>query len=262
MGTQLMRAAKTKPESKNKEMDDLRENFQNFVYTLSHDLSGPIRSVVAFSELLVKHCGSQLDDKAKNYLSFIVDSGEKAQAMLAGLLEYSRLETRPAKFEIVDTRSVVNNCISSLGDIIKTKNAHIQIGELPVIKADEAKLYRLFLSLIDNALKFHKQGQTPNISIHAEHEKDKWRFWIEDEGIGINQNLSGEIFNVFRRLHRENEFPGIGMGLSLAKKIVEQHEGEIGVSSIQGDSSAFYFTLPALSENISQKHFTKSEQHG
>lgn len=237
------------------QLADLRENFQNFIYTISHDLSAPIRTVVAFSELLQKQADELLDEKSKHYLSFIVNGGEKAQSMLAGLLDYSRLNTRQKKPLLANTHHIVENCLKTLSEKIDATGAQIQIDELPPIHADEDQLYQLFLALIDNAIKFQPNGSVPTVHIHAEKSEDSdiggWRFWVEDNGIGVEPRFAEEIFSVFRRLHREAEYPGIGMGLALAKRIVEQHGGIIGVSSNPGHATSFYFILPdAQTHNV------------
>jgi light-regulated signal transduction histidine kinase (bacteriophytochrome) len=245
-----MEAAK-KPEfeSTRQELEELKENFQNFIYTVSHDLSGPIRTVAAFSRLLQENSEKELDERGQHYLSFMISGAEKAQAMLGGMLEYSRLFTRPMKLAQVDVRQVVNNCLVNLINEIDRTKADVKISDLPIVTADADQLYNVFYALINNALVFSRPEVQTEINISALKMPNGWKFMVEDNGIGIEPKFFDEIFKVYRRLHREDEYHGIGMGLAMAKKIVELHGGTIGVTSALGMKSNFWFTLP---ENIPQ----------
>jgi light-regulated signal transduction histidine kinase (bacteriophytochrome) len=224
--------------------DTAAQELKDFVYIVSHDFSAPLRGIVEFSKLLKTEQREALNDEGKEYLSLIIESGEKLQNMLAGLLEYSRLNTASKPLSMVDCNDILNNCRSTLQDKITTTGAQIDIAQLPTVAAEPEKLTRLFLALLDNALKFHAAGVAPYISVSAEKQDKSWLFTVRDNGIGIDQEFHKRIFQPFQRLHADKEYPGIGMGLTLVKKIVGQQGGEIWINPAAGQGSAFMFTLP------------------
>lgn len=221
-----------------------RQAFQDFIYSVSHDLGAPLRAVVNFSKLLDEKYRPVLDEKGLRYLAFIVDGGGKAQAMLAGLLDYSRLNTQVGAFSDVDMSALVERCLATLRERIRQCGAQIAIASpLPAVSGDPEQLACLWHCLLDNALKFRKEGEAPSIRISAETLAEGWRFCVRDNGIGIDPKFHTRIFGLFKRLHTDEEYEGIGIGLTLAQKIVERHGGKLWVESAPGQGATFWFTL-------------------
>ncbi|MDR3448920.1 MAG: ATP-binding protein [Alphaproteobacteria bacterium] len=223
---------------------EIASEFRDYVYGVSHDVSAPVRAMVEFSRLLTGDHVSHLDEEGRLYLSLIIDNGEKLQKMMAGLLDYSRLNTEARPFAPVDCDAAVKDALLSLDDIIRAKQARIECGPMPVIIGDATQIWQLFVALIDNALKFQQAGSIPHIKIAAEKHKDMWQFSVSDNGIGIDERFREKIFTVFQRLHSGDDFPGIGIGLTLARKIVRRHGGEIRAESHPGPGVTLLFTLP------------------
>ena len=199
--------------------------------------------MVEFGRLLNAEENAALSEDGKLYLSLIVENGQKLQKMLASLLDYSRLNTMAKSASNVDLNVILEHCELVLEEKIKETAAKIVISPLPTVKMDAEQAMQLFLFLIDNALKFQIPGNRPLIKISATQESDAWLFKIQDNGIGMEPSAVEQIFKPFQQLHGE-EFPGVGMGLSLAKKIVERHQGSIGVEATNQTGSTFFFTLP------------------
>lgn len=227
------------------ELEAVRNESNYFIYAVSHDFAAPLRAVAGFSLLLQKECEGVLNEKSKRYLEFIISGGAKAQAMLQGLLKYSRLNTQSGPSEIVEVSWLIGKCRSELKDRIKQCRGAIHIeGALPAISVDVEQFSLLFMVLLDNALTYYRCGVPPQVHCSAEESEFCWKFMIRDNGIGIESQSSTRIFELFRRLHTDEEYAGVGVGLTLAKRVVERHGGTIGVSSAQGGGSIFWFTVP------------------
>ena len=225
-------------------LSDTQNEFNDFTYAVSHDLGAPLRAVVSFSRLLAEHYGKALDEKGMAYLQFVTEGGEKLQAMLAGLVELSRVNTRAKPPQPLETASLIGRCHDTLKEKIAASNAGIRVKcALPAVVADADQCFRLFLVLIDNALTYRTPDITPQVQISATDTGDIWMFQIEDNGIGISPAGTERAFQVFARLHADEEYPGIGMGLALAKKIVERHGGEIGIMPRKNGGTIVWFTL-------------------
>jgi light-regulated signal transduction histidine kinase (bacteriophytochrome) len=200
--------------------------------------------MVEFSKLLANEHRHELSRDAKEYLAIIVDSGHRLQQMMSGLLHYSRLNTMARPFVDVSAEVIVKNCLTVMESAIAESQAVIEVGALPVLHADMEQLMQLFCILLDNALKFQPAGNRPNIQISAQEKNGFWQFAVADNGIGIAPDYQGKIFGLFQRLHTEDEYPGVGIGLKLAQKIVQRRGGAIWCESSAGQGATFYFTIP------------------
>jgi light-regulated signal transduction histidine kinase (bacteriophytochrome) len=221
------------------------EEFKQYAYSVSHDVSAPVRAMVEFSKLLSTEESAGLSTDGKEYLSFIVENGQKLQAMMDGLLEYSRLNTQASAPTKVDMNQLVRVTISELDGVIKRTGAVIEIGELPTLYADAEQLKRLFHALIDNALKFQRLGNVPIVNISAKQTSNGFEFAVADNGIGISSVHQQSIFQPFKRLHTDEEYPGVGMGLTLARKIAQRHGGTLTCSANTPNGVILTLTLPA-----------------
>lgn len=226
------------------QLADTRHAFEDFAYTVAHDLNAPLRCIVSFSQLLEEKYRSVLDEKALHYVDLITENSRKAQARLASLLQYSRLDTVPMKPEHTESRVLIDHCLEQLSQEIEERDACIHIDPLPMLIADGERLALLWYCLLSNALKFCTTR--PEITITAQRGHEAWVFAVHDNGIGIAAKDHDIIFNVFRRLHKESDYGGTGMGLALARRIVELHGGIIWVESSLGQGTALYFTIPDI----------------
>jgi light-regulated signal transduction histidine kinase (bacteriophytochrome) len=222
----------------------IAREFKEFVYSVSHDLSTPLRSMVEFSRLLADETPEDLSEEAGLYLSMIIKSGEQIQNQITGLLDYYHLGAECQTVSQVDCNQVIEHCKTKLKDKITISYAKLTFPLLPVIHMNTEQCRLLFLALLDNAIKFRAPNRFPDISISAQKQENTWLFCVIDNGIGIEDDCCDSIFLPFRRLHSEQEYAGNGMGLTLARKIVLQLGGEMWIESTPGIGSAFFFTLP------------------
>ena len=194
-------------------------------------------------DLLKQEFPNELDGQAQKYMAYINDSACRMRNLITGLLEYSRIGRNLEKSN-VDCTNLVTTILTDLQHIIKESKATIQLEALPIVMGNETELRLLFQNLIHNAIKFHKHGTSPNVTISGKEEEKHFTIVISDQGIGINPAYTSKIFAIFQRLHSQTEFPGTGIGLAYCKKIVELMGGEIWVISEEGKGSSFYFTIP------------------
>ena len=165
------------------------------------------------------------------------------QNLINDLLDYSRVTRSTRELETIDCELILNKALSNLKLFIKENNATISHDPLPVVMADSIQLVQVFQNLIINGIKSHSEG-APKIHISVEKKENEWVFSVQDNGIGIDPQYSERIFDIFKRLHTREKYPGTGIGLAICKKIVERHGGLIWVESELGKGSTFYFTLP------------------
>lgn len=229
---------------KDLEIERLEKEYQDFAYIVSHDLRAPLRHVKEFTNLLIGSREENLSAEDKEYLFFLNRSLEKIDDMQKALLSFSRLNTRAEEREYVDLNQVIDNVLLELGITQIPNDIIFEKGDLPVVLAEKKQMNLLFFSLIDNALKFHSDETTlKKISISVKDEDGVWVFEISDNGIGIDPQFHDLIFRFFQRLE-PNRYPGIGAGLSISKKIIELHGGEILIESSLGKGTEVCFFLP------------------
>jgi PAS domain S-box-containing protein len=226
------------------------EELKHFAYIASHDLQEPLRMISSYLQLIERRYKGKLDKDADEFIAFAVDGANRLQDMITGLLAYSRVETQGKSFEKVDFSEVLRIAILNLKVAIQESDALITNDPLPIVEADGGQFVQVFQNLIANSIKFRSEKQ-PHIHICAkliseiEGSKipDAWQFLVKDNGIGIETQHKERLFNIFQRLHR-SEYSGVGIGLSVCKRIIQRHGGNIWFESEFGKGSTFYFTIP------------------
>ena len=219
------------------------EDFRDFAYIVSHDLSGPVRSMVGFSQILMEKAGAITDEEDRLHLELIIESGQKLNEMIQGLLAFSRLNTVPHGPVPVDLEITVARCNMELQPVIDATKARLTYPTMPEVMADANRMFTLFYTVIDNAIKFHRDGLTPDVRISISDFPDCWCFNIADNGIGIDKIFYDDVFRPLRKLHTDEVYPGAGMGLTLARKIVVQDGGNMWLEPSDMGGTSVYFTL-------------------
>lgn len=225
------------------ELQRSNEQLERFAYITSHDLQEPLRTVESFSSLLEKRAGDKLDSEAREFLDYIHDAVRRLREMVEALLAYSRVDTQGQPFEEASCDEIAQRALANLKTSIDESQAVITVEPLPTVQADVAQLTQLFQNLISNAIKFHGD-HPPDIRISARGEGGEWVFACRDNGIGIAPEYQDKIFELFRRLHARDKYPGTGIGLAFCKHVVDRHGGRIWVESKQGEGATFFFTIP------------------
>ena len=234
------------PTALSRDAEKIALEFKEFAYIVSHDLNAPARAMVEFSKLLLAENGDALSDEARQYLNLIVDSGRELQEMLNGLLDYSRINTAGKPREQIgpeDIHAVFDHCRIAFADRIAALGATIEIGPMPGLFVDFDQFGQLIRVLFDNALRYGRPGVAPHIAVSAEPHLHWTEITVRDNGIGIAPQYHARIFEPFKRLHPREQHPGAGMGLAVAKKIVERHGGKISVKNCDDHGVMFIFTV-------------------
>jgi two-component system, chemotaxis family, sensor kinase Cph1 len=234
--------AEHKAEQYTLELQRSNAELEQFAYIASHDLQEPLRMVASYTELLGKRYQGKLDDRADKYVGYAVEGAHRMQGMINDLLTYSRVGSQAKPPESIDSGAVLTAVLAHLSQLIEKSNAEIICEKLPLISADAVQVGQVFQNLLSNAIKFHGEKH-PQIRISAEPVENAWRFSVVDNGIGIEKESAGRIFQMFQRLHTREEYEGSGIGLAIAKRIVERHGGSIWFDSVPGQGSTFYFTM-------------------
>jgi signal transduction histidine kinase len=240
--------AETEVQMRAQELSRSNKELEQFAYVASHDLKEPLRMVSSYMSLLEKRYSGVLDDEAKEYIGFAVDGAKRMNDLVDGLLTYSRIDRSTNPFELVDMEEVFQIVTTNLEVSIRDSGASLTHDSLPQVMGDFRQMIQLFQNLISNALKF-QNGGSPSVHVSALPNGNDWRISIEDNGIGIAPEQSERVFQMFRRLHTREEYPGNGMGLAISKKIVERHGGKIWFESELDKGATFFFTVPVSSTN-------------
>jgi len=225
--------------------DDLarsNRDLEQFAYVASHDLQAPLRNVIGFSQLLRRRYDSQFDKDGREFLEYVETSARHMQALINGLLAFSRVGTQGADFVDVDADAVLAEVKRNLSAVIQERDARITHDPLPPVRASKLEFHQLLQNLIVNGLKF-QPGPSPRVHIDAAVEKGGWHCRVRDWGIGIGPEHRERIFQIFQRLHPPEAYEGTGIGLAVCQKIVQRHGGRIWVESIPGEGATFHFTL-------------------
>jgi signal transduction histidine kinase len=226
--------------------EDLRrsnQELEQFAFVASHDLQEPLRKITTFGSLLKAEHENQFCAESLSYLEIMISSSLRMRALIEDLLEYSRVASPGRELHVVDSQKALEEALDNLSERIEGSDAVItQSMQLPNVLGDSLHLTQLFQNLILNGIKYCKEE--PRISIRCSRDSGLWHFRIEDNGIGIGPEYTERIFQVFTRLHTQNEYQGTGIGLAICKRIVERSGGTIWVEPNPSGGSVFHFSLP------------------
>lgn len=234
-------------------------DLEQFAYIASHDLQEPLRTIHGFGNLLITEYESHLPAEGQNFLKRIVRGSERLRVMISDLLSFSRLSNGSMSLKPIELGLFIDKILGQADAEIKNVEATVEVGDLPVVYADEKQLEHLLQNILQNALKFKKTDIPLVVKIYQntmeEHtekiELNKFaRICIEDNGIGFQQAHSEKIFNAFERLHSKSKYPGTGLGLAICRKIIERHNGHIAAFGEPGIGAKFNFTLPTCKSSL------------
>jgi signal transduction histidine kinase len=218
---------------------------EQFAYVASHDLQEPLRMISSYTQLLRRRYAGKLDATADEFIGYAVDGTKRMQALINDLLHYSRVTSTAKPMGTTDLEVAFKDTMKDLEIRIEDCAATITHDALPTLQADEVQIRQLLINLIANGMKFQEAGHKPEIHVSVTRDGNDWRFGVKDNGIGIDPRYFDNLFQIFRRLHSRDEYPGTGIGLAVCKKIIERHGGRIWVESALGEGATFLFTLPA-----------------
>ncbi len=242
------RQAETQLEQRSRELARSNEELRQFTSIASHDLQEPLRMVAGYTQLLARRYQGRLDEEADQFIQYAVDGVQRMQRLIRDLLSYSRVQTHGREPESVDAGEPLAWALSNLEAAISEARAEVTRDPMPVVRADPTQLGQLFQNLIANAVKF-RGGRPLRVHVGVERRPSEWVFSVRDNGVGIDLQYQGRIFEIFQRIHPRDELDGTGIGLAICKRIVDRHGGRIWVESVRGSGATFYFTIPVPFED-------------
>jgi light-regulated signal transduction histidine kinase (bacteriophytochrome) len=220
---------------------------EQFAYVASHDLQEPLRTITSYLQLIERRYKHKLDDDAAEFIDYTVQASRVMQQLIRDLLSLARVTSRAKPPEPTDLARVLDEVETALDTAISESGAEIVREPLPTVLADAGQLRQLLQNLVSNALKF-RGSKPPRVVVSAERTGEEWRVAVVDNGIGIEPKYKERVFEIFKRLHRSEEYSGTGIGLAVCKKIVERHGGRIWLESEPGEGATFSFTVPAVGD--------------
>ena len=237
----------------NAQLESSNRDLQEFAYVASHDLQEPLRKIMAFGDRIASMYAEALDDKGRDYIARMSSASQRMQELINALLTFSRVETRARPFAEVDLAKAAAEVVSDLENQIERTGGRVEVGQLPVIEADDTQIRQLLQNLVGNALKYHQEDVPPIVKVwcitgenrlKSRMQKGWVKLVVEDNGIGFDPQQSERIFKPFQRLHGRGEYEGSGMGLAICRRIAERHGGVITTQSEPGQGAAFTVALP------------------
>ncbi len=224
-----------------KKVDNINKELKDFVSIVSHDLKAPLRGIKTLANWILSDCSDKLGNQANEQMNLLLERVERMYSLIEGALQYSRAGRTEEKQVQVDLKKFVPEIINM---VVPPDNITVTIeNELPVIECEETHIMQLFQNLLSNAIKYMDKPQGW-IKVGCVESEGFWTFSVADNGPGIEERNFERIFKIFQALPTSPDFEGTGVGLTVAKKIVELYEGRIWVESKVGEGSTFFFTLP------------------
>ncbi|MEL6924896.1 MAG: ATP-binding protein [Bacteroidota bacterium] len=227
-----------------KNTDSPNVHLNNFAHMASHDMKEPLRMICNFSKLIERRMGDQLDPVSKEYMDYVVGGAHNINTLVKNLMSYTAVCQQEPRRQPVQTEDVFLLLQREMEEELAAADAQLKIGDMPAsIVADQAMLKVVFKKLIHNALKFRSEDRPASVEVRGMDMGPFWQFQVTDNGIGIQREFQDQVFELFKRLHSKHQYPGSGIGLSIAGKIVTKHGGKMWVESEYGRGSTFYLTI-------------------
>lgn len=232
-------------ESANRDLEAANRGLEAFSYSVSHDLRAPLRVVDGYALLLVQDYADTLPDEAKRFLGLMRNGAQRMAALIEDLLRFAKTAQQPLSMRPVDLGVLVTHCLGAFRDEIAARQIDVSVQPLPRLQADEAMLRQVFVNLLGNAVKYTRKQERPAIEVGCRVNEGECIVHVKDNGAGFDMQHADKLFNVFQRLHRQDEFEGTGVGLAIVQRIVQRHGGRVWAEAVPGRGASFFVSLQA-----------------
>jgi signal transduction histidine kinase len=223
----------------------INKELESFSYSISHDLRAPLRAIYGFSQILSRRHRDSLNEEGRQYMDYIVESSVRMEHLINDLLNYSRLGRKSVEMRPISLQKILDNIHHDFSQKLKEVGGKLIFeGYDTEIHGDESLLQQIFINLVENAITYRRIEVPLEIKIMCVTNPDSYLIKVSDNGIGIPEEFWEKIFNIFQRLHSDEEYPGTGIGLANVKKSVDKLNGEVWVESVVGQGSTFFIKLP------------------
>jgi light-regulated signal transduction histidine kinase (bacteriophytochrome) len=229
------------------ELEAANKELEAFSYSVSHDLSGPLRHIDGYAQILAEEAGPTLGEANGRLLNTISNSAQKMRRLIDDLLGFSRIGQVPLDTEPIDLRNLCDETIHSLEPDTDGRNIRWTVRELPTVQGDRSMLRQVFVNLVGNAVKYSRDRNPAEIEIGCNYGKsDEAVIFVRDNGVGFDMKYADKLFGMFQRLHSKKEFEGNGIGLANVNRIIGRHGGRCWAEGVVGGGSTFYFSFPKV----------------
>lgn len=229
-----------------KQLEDSNRELESYSYSIAHDLRGPLRTITAFSQILLEDANGRLNNNEKDHLDRIVNAGLFMAELIDDILELSRLTRLNIQSTSVDLSSIAEECVNTLRSGDPGREVVIDIEKELYAKGDPKLLRIVLQNLLGNAWKFTRGQKDPIIKFGVKKHGLKKVFFVEDNGVGFDMKYAKKVFGIFQRLHTRDEFEGTGIGLASVDRVISRHGGKVWVDARSNEGASFYFTLPEV----------------
>ncbi|HQU58312.1 MAG TPA: ATP-binding protein [Saprospiraceae bacterium] len=240
---ELLEKQKAQITAQNRILERNNQELERFAYVASHDLKTPLRNVTSFLSLIRRKFGREPDQEMIEYLQFAEDGARQMYATVEALLEFSMIDKGIEERVAVDLNQVMQTIHFNLHDFIEARGATVEWDELPAIIAKPVHMVSLFQNLVENGIKYN-ESEAPRVEVRYRPEEEAYYFEFVDNGIGIAPEFHDRIFDIFKRLHTMQSYPGTGVGLALCRKILDEYSGQIWVESQEAEGARFCIRIP------------------
>lgn len=235
--------AETKLHTRSEELEEANRELGSFSYTVSHDLRSPLRAIDGYTRILIDECSSQLSAAAHRYLQLVRASVKQMDKLVEDLLAFSRLGRQALRKRPLNPSDLAREAFEELKREHEGRIVEVLIDEIPLCEGDPTLLKQVFLNLLQNALKFTRARDRAIIEVGWTATEKGTAYFIKDNGIGFNMLHADQLFGVFQRLQRAEDYEGTGVGLAIVQRIIHRHGGTVWAESEVNRGATFYFTL-------------------
>jgi light-regulated signal transduction histidine kinase (bacteriophytochrome) len=226
------------------QLDAANKEMEAFSYSVSHDLRAPLRAINGFSQIVLGDYADKVDDEGKRFLNLIRSNIQKMEELISALLALSRIGRKEIEFLEVDMDEMAKEVFEEIKNITPERKLQFDISPLPLARGDKGMLHQVFYNLLSNAIKYTRLREAAIIEVGGYTEDSENVYYVKDNGVGFDMQYANKLFGVFQRLHSEEEFEGIGIGLTIVQRIIKRHGGKIWAEGEVDKGATFYFTLP------------------
>ena len=227
-------------------LESVNKELEAFSYSVSHDLRAPLRAINGYSVMLKEDYNDTLDEEGQRILNAIMHNARQMGALIDDLIAFSGMSRKTVEHSPVDMTDLAEKSLGELHELEKPVNLHVSLRSLPDCFGDQSMIKQVWVNLLSNAIKYSSRNAEPRIEIGASANGDKNIYFIKDNGVGFDMKYAHKLFGVFQRLHSASEFQGTGIGLALAQRIINKHNGQIWAEAEPGKGATFFFSLPKV----------------